>query len=348
MPHSQHYTPCGQLMIGIQGHTLTPLEIQWLQHPHVAGVILFQRNYDSVTKIAALCKTIRTHNADLLIGIDQEGGRVQRLKYPFTIFPAVRHLGHYASQHGLFSASRLGFSIGYLIAIELQAVGIDFAFAPVTDIDYQNNSVIGDRAFADNALVVSQLTQAFYQGQKAAGSIGVAKHFPGHGFVTQDSHHATPVDNRPLEIIMNDLTPFANLIQANIEGIMPAHIIYTATDSKHTALYSPFWQHYLRQTLNFKGLIISDDMDMQGAQNLSATEKASLAFANGVQVLLCCNEQKTIIDILNYTYDLPVNHAIVTQLKQWRNTKSVPLDWQTLPSWQHHHQRLHTANYLYD
>lgn len=289
----------GGLIIGLQGHELTQVEQQWLQHPLVVGVILFTRNYKDKDQLINLTQNIRQINSNLLISVDHEGGRVQRFREGFTKLPAMNTLeATYHNDPKL--ALRTAYDYGKTIAKELASVGVDFTYAPVCDINYGHNDVIGDRAFHSDPVTASLLVQAFYLGLRSRNSIGVAKHFPGHGYVEIDTHLGMAVDDRPLlEIIQNDLLPFKTLIEEGIEAIMPAHIIYKNFDAEYTAVSSPRWMKYLRDDLGFDGLIISDDLDMKGAEHLgNVVEKACTCFNAGVDILLCCNDFSAIEELL--------------------------------------------------
>ncbi len=287
------------LFIGISGLTLTDEEEQWLQHPLVGGVILFARNYDNREQLKALTEAIRTLNPSLLISVDHEGGRVQRFREGFTPIPPMAHLGKLYEQDpegALLEARRLGAIIGE----ELNEVGVDFSYTPVVDLDYGINPAIGDRALHHDPQVVAALALALYEGLKEGGSIAVAKHFPGHGFVSVDTHFALAEDRRSLaELEERDLIPFQRLIEAGVEAIMPAHILYRHVDDQATAVTSRVWIEYLRDELNFKGAIISDDLDMKGADHLGGVkEKIDACFAAGVNILLLCNDFDAIREVL--------------------------------------------------
>ena len=222
----------GPLMVGIAGCELDPCEVEVLRHPSVGGVILFSRNYRSRTQLRALCDAIHDlKRPPLLIGVDHEGGRVQRFRDGFTALPAA---AVYGALHDRFPvracrAARIG---GWLMATELRACGVDFSFAPVLDLRRGVSSPIGDRAFHGAPRVVVALARAFHSGMRAAGYLGVGKHFPGHGSVASDSHHTLPVDRRPFaEIRRDDLLPFRQLAASELAGIIPAHVVFAHVDS---------------------------------------------------------------------------------------------------------------------
>jgi beta-N-acetylhexosaminidase len=164
-----------------------------------------------------------------LIGVDHEGGRVQRFRKDFTVLPSMRTIGR---QYDIDQASgrQLARQCGWLLAAELRGVGVDISFAPVVDLDYGVSSVIGDRAFHKDPRVVAELAIAFLNGMREAGMIGTAKHFPGHGAVAPDSHVAMPVDRRDLADLDEDLYPYQRLIDNGLASIMAAHVVFSAVD----------------------------------------------------------------------------------------------------------------------
>ena len=244
--------PIGSIMLDVSGIELLAHERDILKHPNTGAVILFSRNFQSPEQITALIRSIRSaRNGPLLIAVDQEGGRVQRFQHGFTRLPPA---ASYAAQ------PELAESAGWLMAAELLAVGVDFSFAPVLDVDCGLSQIIGDRAFSTVPEHVCQLASAFRTGMKTAGMAAIGKHFPGHGGVALDSHLTLPIDERHLDSLRTqDLLPFKQLIAEGLEGIMPAHVIYPQIDSQ-PAGFSSFWiQHILRQELRFEGTVFSDD-----------------------------------------------------------------------------------------
>ena len=288
------------VFIGISGIILTAEEQSWLTHPLVGGVILFSRNYQDIAQLQALTASIKAINPALLISVDHEGGRVQRFRTDFTNLPPMRALGHLYDEDREKALSE-AYLVGQTIAQELQHVGVDFSYTPVCDLDYGVNPAIGDRAFHQDADVVSQLTHQLYLGLKDAGSVGVAKHFPGHGYVNIDTHLAIAKDDRPLDLLEEtDLIPFKTLINAGIEALMPAHIIFSCLDADNTVITSKAWLNYLEETMGFEGVIISDDLDMKGADHLgSVQEKVEACFNAGINIVLLCNDMEAIRELLS-------------------------------------------------
>ena len=192
--------PLGPVMLDLEGPTLTAAEKRLLREPSVGGVILFARNVENGYQVRKLCSDIRRVRADLLLAVDQEGGRVQRIKEGMTRLPAMARIGewyHANPDDGLVLAK----DAGWLLGMEMAACGLDLSFAPVLDVESGVSSVIGDRSFSRDPQHVAQLGGAFIQGLHEAGMAAVGKHFPGHGGVAADSHVALPVDDRPLDVI---------------------------------------------------------------------------------------------------------------------------------------------------
>jgi len=179
-----------------------------------------------------------------------------------------------------------------LLAAELLALGIDFSFAPVVDLDYGGSKVIGDRAFSASEKEVSLLASALIRGMHEAGMASVAKHFPGHGFIEADSHFETAVDERELsEIELHDIKPFKGLINQGVDAVMPAHVIYAKVDP-NPAGFSPYWlQKQLREKLRFEGVIVSDDLSMQAAKEFGdVATRVRTALEAGCDLVLLCND----------------------------------------------------------
>lgn len=291
----------GSLMLDLEGTDLTSEESELLQHPSVGGVIFFTRNYESSTQIIELVRQVRAAaGEDILISVDHEGGRVQRFRSEFTELPAIAKLGG-IYQDNPAQAQLLARKAGWLMAAEVRAVGIDFSFAPVLDLDYGVSQVIGDRAFHRQPNIVATLAHAYIQGMRDAGMASTGKHFPGHGAVTADSHLEIPIDTRvKAEIWQDDIIPFAQLAQQGLDAVMPAHVIYEQLDP-NPAGFSPYWlQEVLRQELNFDGVIFSDDLAMEGATVVGGyTERAEAAMAAGCDMILVCNARAGAIEVLD-------------------------------------------------
>ena len=292
----------GPVMADVAGYTLSDAERQRLLHPLIGGVILFQRNYENTEQVAALCREIHAlRSPHLLIGVDHEGGRVQRFRCGFTPIPAMRSIGDTWDSHPQ-RARRLARDAGYVLGAELRSVGVDFSFAPVLDLDYRNSGVIGDRAFHRDPRAVSDLAHALTLGLNEAGMGAVGKHFPGHGFVAADSHLAVPVDERGLtDLEFADILPFRHMIDLGMAGIMPAHVIYPHVDP-HPAGFSYRWlTEILRGQYGFEGVIFSDDLTMEGASVAGGiTQRAEAALHAGCDMVLVCNRPDLADELLRH------------------------------------------------
>lgn len=287
--------PLGPLMIDIAGTELTPLDRRRLCHPLVGGVILFSRNYAGVETLQQLTGEIHAlREPRLLIAVDHEGGRVQRFRDGFTRLPPMAALGRLwdADPAAARQAAR---QVGYVLAAELRAGGVDYSFTPVLDLDYGPSRVIGDRAFHRHPAVVAELAGALVAGLRQAGMAACGKHFPGHGYVVPDSHVELPVDERPLEAMADDLLPYRRLA---LDGVMAAHVIYQCMDC-NTSVFSNKWISYLRNDIKFDGVVFTDDLSMAGAGVVGGmVQRVEAARAAGCDMLLVCNAPEAVGEVL--------------------------------------------------
>jgi len=280
----------GVLMLDIEGTALSEAEAEQISCPQVGGLILFSRNYENPEQLQALMSSIRALRPDLLVAVDQEGGRVQRFRTGFTPLPPMAALGR-RWQKDPHHAIACAHELGWLMATELRQYDIDISFAPVLDLDWGQSSVIGDRAFGADPEVVTQLAGGLMAGMHEAGMAATGKHFPGHGWVKADSHIERPVDERSLaDMEEQDLRPFAALIRRGLDGVMPAHVVYPQVCAA-PAGFSNYWlQQILRQRLHFDGVIFSDDLSMEGASQAgSYADRCDQALAAGCDMVLVCN-----------------------------------------------------------
>ena len=311
--------PLGPVMLDVVGTALDDADIKRLLHPSVGAVILFARNYESVDQVSKLIKHIKSlRTPQLLIAVDQEGGRVQRFQEGFTRLPAPSHFGELWNKDKQ-TAPMEAYKSAMTMASELVAVGVDFSFAPVFDITTKESEVIGDRCFHPNPNAASELLGAYIDGMHSAGMVAVAKHFPGHGGVSGDSHHCLPQDARLLdELRHHDLIPYQNLVN-DIEGVMTAHVLFEKCASD-IPTYSSFWlQDVLRNEVGFDGVIFSDDLTMQGA--IDATEQPSIvessqrAIYAGCDMVLVCNRPDLADELLD-GLEFEPNEALSSKLSK--------------------------------
>jgi beta-N-acetylhexosaminidase len=293
----------GPVMIDLAGIVLQDDEKVLLSHPLVGGVIYFARNYESPLQIKALSDTIRQVRPELLIAVDQEGGRVQRFLEGFTRLPSMQK---FLPLYRKNAQACLGIvkNCGWIMASELLAVGVDFSFAPVLDVDDKHCDVIADRSFSPLPAEVSVLAAAWMAGMHDAGMATTGKHFPGHGSVTTDSHLSQPEDARAFdEIASHDLIPFVELFDS-LDAIMPAHILFPRVDAEHTVGFSSYWlRSVLREDLGFNGVIFSDDLSMQGAAAVgSFLARAQHALTAGCDMVLICNNRDGVNEVLEHLH----------------------------------------------
>jgi beta-N-acetylhexosaminidase len=281
------------LVIGIAGLTLAPNEVEWLARKQVAGVILFTRNFANRTQLTALVAAIRDIRKNLIVCVDQEGGRVQRFREGFVALPALAQIGAlHARKPG--AARRACMLHAKLMAVDILSTGIDLSFAPVADLA-RGNLAIGDRAFSDNPEVCAELSTLYAATMQAQGMAATLKHFPGHGSVQEDTHFDLAQDLRPAtEIFKADLLPFATGILAEAKAIMTAHVSYPKFDSE-AAGYSKLWlNQVLRVQLGFKGVIFSDDVGMAGGANVGTlAERVKRHYRAGCDLILVCSTAAT-------------------------------------------------------
>jgi beta-N-acetylhexosaminidase len=285
---------CGQLVVGgFQGVTLPASYSRALTRGERGGAVIFKRNVPAdVVGIAALTGEIaRATGGDAppLVAIDQEGGRVARLGPPALVLPPMLTI---ASLADLDLAERLA----HAQAVELRALGVTMNFSPVLDVNVcAENPVIGDRAFGDDAATVSTFGEAWIRGLRSGGVLSCAKHFPGHGDTMKDSHFDLPRVTAPRERLdAVELPPFAAAARADVDSMMSAHVVYDALDDSQPATLSArICTALLRETIGFRGVLFSDDLEMKAISDRYGIEDATVgAIRAGCDaVLLCASEE---------------------------------------------------------
>jgi beta-N-acetylhexosaminidase len=294
----------GPLMVDLAGTVLTAEDRELLAHPQVGGVILFSRNYEDRKQLLELCRAIHAiREPRLIVAADHEGGRVQRFRNGFSKIPNMRAIGARYDQDAE-SGRAAAEACGWLIGAELVACGVDLSFAPVADLDHGVSSVIGDRALHGDPEVVSRLAVALADGMRAAGMAAVAKHFPGHGAVAEDSHDELPTDLRQPRDMEGDLLPFRRLIGHGLAGVMTAHLLVPAVDDQIVSASRRWIDGVLRGRLGFAGAVFSDDLSMGAASGLGdAPTRAQAALAAGCDMILVCNDRAAAIAVTVALHD---------------------------------------------
>ena len=278
------------LIIGLPGKTLTDEDRGWLDIPQVSGVILFTRNFENREQVTALIDDLRVARDDpFLVCVDQEGGPVQRFRPGFTRLPALARIGELYARDARHAVA-LAEEHAWLMASEMRAIGIDISFAPVVDLA-RGNLAIGERAFAADPEIVSELTQAYLRGMRLAGMAGTLKHFPGHGSVLEDTHFDTAVDPRDLDTLREtDLVPFADGIAAGADAVMIAHVTYPAVDARPAGCSRVWVEDVLRGELGFRGVVFGDDIGMAATESLGGIgARIEAHLLAGCDLVLACS-----------------------------------------------------------
>lgn len=321
----------GLVMLDVAGTTLSEDDLRRLRHPLTGGLILFARNFANRRQLCELTAAIHAARPGILIAVDHEGGRVQRFKTDgFTKLPPMRRLGE-LWERDVLAATKAATAVGFVLAAELRACGVDLSFTPVLDLDYGESGVIGDRAFHRDARVVAMLAKSLNHGLTLAGMANCGKHFPGHGFVKADSHVDIPIDERTLEQILGeDAAPY-DWMGMSLAAVMPAHVIYPKVD-KHPAGFSKKWLRMLRRDMGFEGVIFSDDLSMEGASVAGGVvDGANAALKAGCDMVLICNSPDKADQLLE---GLAIEASDVAARSAARVAALVPhmpaLDWEAL------------------
>lgn len=285
----------GQLMfIGLQGTALSQEEKSFILDNAIGGVILFSRNISDIITLSKLMHDLHSLNKQLptplFIGVDMEGGRVHRLRDPFTIWPSVKKMSD-------LDSTTVAFDFAEFMGKELAAIGFNVNFAPSCDIlTNPKNTVIGDRSPGSDPEHVAKISSAMARGYIKSGIIACAKHFPGHGDTLLDSHYDLPIqENTTLEMLdTREFIPFRKALRARVDMVMSAHILYPKIDPEWPATLSPKFMSILRDDFRYQKLIVTDDLGMKALTNKYSTEQIAVqALKCGVNMLLYCNEFHT-------------------------------------------------------
>lgn len=304
-------TVLGQhLIIGLSGLSLTADEKDFIIENNIGGVILFARNIQSPEQLHELCTEIQSlrhrmvDKAPLFISIDMEGGRVARLKSPFTIWPPLKRLGD-------IDNSTLSFHFSQCLGSELNAVGINLDYAPCVDVlTNPKNTVIGDRSLSTDFNMVSKHASALVRGLIKSNVIACVKHFPGHGNTLLDSHEALPIEDLDLTRLEQvELQPFKKAFRSRVEMCMMSHILYPKVDSHFPASLSQVMiKQILKGSCRYRGLVITDDLGMKALTNKFSTEEIAIqAFKAGNDILLYCNDPEAPMRAMDALTDAVAN-----------------------------------------
>ncbi len=318
----------GQVMLDVEGLALSEDDKIILQHPQVGGLILFSRNYSNKNQLRDLIASIKSINQNIIIAVDQEGGRVQRLIQEFTRLAPIGDLGKLYDENPE-KALVLAKEHARTMATELIDIGIDLSFTPVLDRNIGMSSVIGNRSFHSETNAIVALASAYISAMHESGMPATGKHFPGHGAVVADSHFDLPVDTRDFATISaTDLVPFKAL-STQLDAVMVAHVVYQKV-SDFPAGFDHFWLNdVLRDQCGFKGVVFSDALDM-GALKQSGTmsQRAELALNAGCDMVLVCNDRPGTLEVLDHLGDKinPVSQQRLLKLLKRKILKSELVD----------------------
>ena len=287
----------GRLIIDIDGKNLSNEDKTVLSSKHIGGLILFSRNFDSYDQLNNLINEVHLIKENIIIAVDQEGGRVQRFEKEYTKIPSMQDASLFAKKNDDKEFIK---DLAWLISSELIAVGIDINFAPVLDINRNISSIIGNRSFSNDILEVINNASDYIDGMHEAGMKSTGKHFPGHGNVVEDSHIELPVDERELDELLNeDLKPYIKL-NDKLDVIMCAHILFSKVDSKIPSFSNTWINNVLRNKLNYKGLIFSDDLSMLGSGNESLFNKVKMSLEAGCDMVIICNDRSGVKEVIEH------------------------------------------------
>ncbi len=310
--------PYGRLMIDLNGKNLSDEDKFLLSSKHIGGLVLFSRNFDSYDQLNKLVNEIYSIKENIIIAVDQEGGRVQRFEREFTKIPSMHEVSLFAKQNNDLEFIK---DLAWLVSSELIATGIDINFAPVLDINRNISSIIGDRSFSNDISVVINNASAYINGMHEAGMKSTGKHFPGHGNVIEDSHIELPIDERRLNDLMStDIKPYIEL-KDKLDAIMCAHILFSEVDNKIPSFSNIWINDILRNKINYKGLILSDDLSMQGSGNQSLESKVRVSFDAGCDMVIICNNRIGVKEVIYHLDEIDVEQS--EKISEIKSSKKV-------------------------
>jgi beta-N-acetylhexosaminidase len=333
------------LLFGFEGKTAPAALLERIAAGRAMGVILFARNLGTADEIAALTRAL--HEATpagappIVVSVDQEGGRVQRIKAPLTVWPAMARVA---------AVGDLAYTeaVGRAMALEVAALGFNVDYAPVLDVHTNPaNPIIGDRAFGSDARAAAAQALAFWRGLESAGVRGCGKHFPGHGDTATDSHLELPrVDADEARLRAVELVPFAAAAEARVPMFMTAHVVYPAIDAEPATMSKRWLGDIARGELGFGGVIVSDDLDMKAVhERWSTREIVRRSLAAGCDCFLACRDpevQRESEESLDFAAHDPELAARVTEsaarVAAFRATlrpSDNKSDWRALPLAEH-------------
>ena len=289
----------GCVLTTLNDINVSVVEQELLRHPQIAGIVLFSKNYDNPTQLKSLISELKAIRENLLVMVDHEGGRVQRFLSGFTALPSASIYGRHYDNYGLVATRELIIRDQGKAARELGSVGIDINLMPLLDLDIGHNDVVRDRCFHSSADLVSALAAVYINTMHEHGLLVTGKHFPGHGWVSADSHHALPYDARTLDdIFTSDLLPFINHL-SSLDLLMPAHIVFSEIDPLPVPFSHRWLKDILRQQMGYRGVIVTDDLSMQACQEIASTSDCALAAHDaGCDLLMICHQESAVIEVV--------------------------------------------------
>ena len=287
----------GKVMLDIAGTDLSDEDTNLISNKHVGGLILFSRNFESYEQLKSLIQQVKSIKHNILIAVDQEGGRVQRFDGDFTRIPSMNKIASFARKNKDYKIFK---EVGWLISSELLSAGVDINFTPVLDIDDNNQSIIGDRSFSEDIDEIVKCSSYLIDGMHEAGMKSTGKHFPGHGSVYEDSHLELPVDQKKLKYLLeHEILPYIAL-KNKLDAVMCAHILFQNVDSEIPSFSNKWIKNILKKRLGYQGIVFSDDLSMAGAGKDNSIAKYLKSIDAGCDMAIICNDREGVIEILDF------------------------------------------------